>query len=101
MEYRFEARNAVQNSRGKRFNIFQTSGKCCGVWKITGDTTTRAKTARNNQHLHEISNDYSRRHRKYVNGAATEIQRRGDIDKARNLNSNRKQQLLTKNSGQA
>jgi len=65
------------------------------------DKTTRVKTARTNQHLHEIPYDYSRHHRKYTSHATTAFQRHGDIDKARKLNSNRREQMLTNHSRHA
>jgi len=70
-------------------------------WNPAVDKIARAKTARTNQHLYESSNDYARHQRNYTNDATTAFQRRGDIGKARKLNSSRRQQLLTKNTGQA
>jgi len=65
------------------------------------DKIARPKTARTNQYLPELTFDYSLHHRKYTSDATTAFQQRGNIDKARQLNSNWRQQLLTKNSGQA
>jgi len=71
-------------------------------WNPAVDKTTRVKTARTNQYLHEISHTYSsQHHRKYTSDATSAFRRRGDIGKARQLNSNRRQQWLTKHPGRA
>jgi len=71
-------------------------------WKVTENIIARVKTARTNQHLHGISHSYYFQHRrKYINDATAMFQRRGDIDKARELYSNRGRQLSAKYSGQA
>jgi len=68
-------------------------------WKPALYETARAKTARINQHLHEIFHDYSAFDQKYSSDTAAAFQQRVDIGKARQLNSSRNWKWCTNHSG--